>query len=74
MLFIHLNNSFPTITDSFSEEEDEFIMAEENNHAADDDIDQEDIRNLHIDGKTRLDLSIFPLETVAVEDEIKCFR
>lgn len=27
-------------------------MAEENNHAADDDIDQEDIRNLHIDGKT----------------------
>lgn len=39
------------ITDSFSEEEDEFIMAEENNHAADDDIDQEDIRNLHIDGK-----------------------
>lgn len=26
-------------------------MAEENNHAADDDIDQEDIRNLHIDGE-----------------------
>lgn len=37
-------------TDSFSEEEDEFIMAEENNHVANDDIDQEDIRNLHIDG------------------------
>lgn len=39
------------ITDSFSEEEDEFIMAEENNHAVDDGIDQEDIRNLHIDGE-----------------------
>lgn len=27
-------------------------MAEDdNNHAADDDIDQEDIRNLHIDGE-----------------------
>lgn len=26
-------------------------MAEENNHAADDDIDQEDMRNLHIDGR-----------------------
>lgn len=38
------------IVDSFSEEEDEFIMADDNEHAADD-IDQEDIRNLHIDGK-----------------------
>lgn len=38
--------------DDFSdEEEDEFIMAEDNNHAAEDDIDQEDMRNLHIDGK-----------------------
>lgn len=27
-------------------------MAEENNHAAEDGIDQEDIRNLHIDGKS----------------------
>lgn len=34
-----------TPTDSFSEEEDEFIMAEdENNH-------EDDMRNLHIDGK-----------------------
>lgn len=37
-------------TDSFSDEEDEFIMAEDNNHAAENEIDQEDIRNLHIDG------------------------
>lgn len=46
----------PSFAD-FSEEEDEFIMAEENNHEGagaaadgDDDIDQENIRNLHIDG------------------------
>lgn len=42
-------------TDSFSEEEDEFIMAEDNNHAAENEIDQEDIRNLHIDGKIEMD-------------------
>ena len=40
------------IVDSFSEEEDEFIMAEDNIHAAEE-IDQEDIRNLHIDGNSQ---------------------
>lgn len=29
-------------------------MAEENNHAADDEIDQEDMRNLHIDGRLNI--------------------
>lgn len=28
-------------------------MAEDNNHAAENEIDQEDIRNLHIDGDLR---------------------
>lgn len=51
---LNANCVFFVFTDSFSEEEDEFIMAEENNHVANDDIDQEDIRNLHIDGNLLL--------------------
>lgn len=39
--------------DSFSDEEDEFEMAEEDGHNdRDDDIDQDEMRNLHIDGKS----------------------
>lgn len=45
---------FVAIADSFSDQEDEYIMAEENDHQANDGIDQEDIRNLHIDGKFKL--------------------
>lgn len=51
---LNANCVFFVFTDSFSEEEDEFIMAEENNHAVNDGIDQEDIRNLHIDGNLLL--------------------
>lgn len=36
-------------TDSFSEEEDEFIMAEDN-AAADVEVGQGELRNLHIEG------------------------
>lgn len=38
------------MTDSFSEEEDEFIMAEDN-AAADVEVGQDELRNLHIEGK-----------------------
>lgn len=38
-----------SITDSFSEEEDEFIMAEDN-AAADVEVGQGELRNLHIEG------------------------
>lgn len=38
-------------TDSFSDEEDEFIMAEDDGRNDNEDgIDQDDMRNLHIDG------------------------
>lgn len=61
LLHVHFPNSIKIrsfdsyLVADFSEEEDEFIMAEDNNHEGDgangdDDIDQEDIRNLHIDG------------------------
>lgn len=56
---LNANCVFFVFTDSFSEEEDEFIMAEENNHVVNDDIDQEDIRNLHIDGNLLLFLFVF---------------
>lgn len=44
--------------DSFSDEEDEFIMAEDN-AAADAEVAQGELRNLHIEGNGQQNLSVW---------------
>lgn len=42
------------ITDSFSDETDEFVMANREESDKEEDLDEEDMQNLHIDGKYQM--------------------
>lgn len=55
-------------SDSFSEEEDEFIMAEDN-AAAEIQVGQEELRNLHIEGKQTMSCSRTKFHSLFVDFE-----